>query len=59
VTTGDVSGIDVPHCGACNDNGCRQCQPTRLDILRWELRSRIRDLIDKVLRRNRDDELPF
>jgi hypothetical protein len=50
---------EEPDCYACTDAGCRACQPTRFDILRWELRSRVRDLIDKILRRNRDNELPF
>lgn len=57
---GDVPGIDVPFCGACNDNGCRECQPSRLDRWRSGLRYRLRLLIDKLLRRKQDnDALPF
>lgn len=50
---------EEPFCGPCNDNGCRQCQPTRLDILRWDLRRRLREFADRLLRRKPDDELPF
>lgn len=42
---------EEPDCGACNDRGCRSCEPTRLDILRWRLRSRARDVLDKLRRR--------
>lgn len=51
-----------PDCYVCNDNGGRCCEPTRLDVLRWRLRSRARDLLDKLRRRPvgaGPDEPPF
>lgn len=56
---GDIPGIDVPFCGSCNDNGCRECQPTRFDVWRWGMRYRLRSLRDWLLRRKPDNELPF
>jgi hypothetical protein len=56
---GDVPGIDVPFCEACTDNGCRECQPTRLDIIRWTLRNWLRAVRDFLLHRKQDNELPF
>jgi hypothetical protein len=53
---------EEPDCYACNDAGCRSCIPSRLDILRWRLRSRIRDLLNKLRRRPTGigpDEPPF
>ena len=53
---------EEPDCYVCNDNGGRCCEPTRLDILRWWLRSRVRDVLDKLRRRpvgTGPDEPPF
>lgn len=53
---------EEPDCYVCNDNGGRCCEPTRLDLLRWRLRSRARDLLDKLRRRpvgTGPDEPPF
>lgn len=50
---------EEPHCGSCNDNGCRECQPTRLDVQRRRLRHRLWSLRGWLLRREPDNELPF
>lgn len=53
---------EEPDCYVCNDAGCRSCIPSRMDILRWRLRSRVRDLLDKLRHRPVGtglDEPPF
>lgn len=42
---------EEPDCYVCNDGGGRCCQPTRLDILRWRVRFRLRLVLNKLSRR--------
>lgn len=28
---------EAPDCGACNDNGCKECRPSRLRVRWWTM----------------------
>lgn len=57
----DLTGWEreEPYCVACNDLGCRECQPTRLDMWRWTLSDRLRRLGPRRRRPLGPDEPPF
>jgi hypothetical protein len=42
---------EEPDCYVCNDAGGRCCEPTRIDILRWRVRSQLQYLWRKLIRR--------
>lgn len=44
---------EEPDCYVCNDGGGRCCEPTRLDILRWRVRSRLQLVLSKLRRPRR------
>lgn len=51
---------EEPDCPACNDAGCRSCEPTRLDLWRSSIRWRLHRLRARVGRRTTfDNEHPF
>jgi hypothetical protein len=52
---------EEPDCYVCNDFGGRCCEPTRLDILRWRIRSCVQEWTQGLRRRRSgaSDEPPF